>query len=262
MSEYEISTDNLQTKIKKFTNLLKQREDECNRLSQNNKALEREIKDQDNYIEKIKANSNKYYTENLHVMKLYDESRKENEILLEEIKELKSKLNEYQGITDRLNNEMEVVKTQLSELYPENERLIKDNELLKSEFNKTIEDNKKYVQSSDKEKAHIELKLKFVEDDNTMMKKVITKLEKENTKLKVIYVIIQENVNQLVENIKIKNEEKRKRKESKMKEFREMIRQKNLAKSVALAICSPKNLNDTEMKNPLESFTNAKSCTS
>eukprot|EP00826_Nyctotherus_ovalis_P062335 TRINITY_DN899_c0_g1_i24.p1 TRINITY_DN899_c0_g1~~TRINITY_DN899_c0_g1_i24.p1 ORF type:complete len:114 (-),score=18.76 TRINITY_DN899_c0_g1_i24:53-394(-) len=73
--------------------------------------------------DRIKTHNDQYFAENAHIKKLFEETKKENETLLDQTKELKFQLAEYRTAFETSNAEIEVLRTQLEETCSENEQL-------------------------------------------------------------------------------------------------------------------------------------------
>lgn len=184
--------EKLKANIRKLTGQLTQKQDETNKLIQNNKVLEQEIKDQTGYIDKINLNNEKLFAENSQLKKLYDDCVKETGTLWEENKGLKSHLNEAQGTIEELNNIVQANQQQINELLPENENLRHFNDDIKGKLSQTIEDNKKFIQDRDIMEAQNAIKVQASFEEVKRLNEEIMKLKTDNERLKVRYIFILE----------------------------------------------------------------------
>lgn len=182
--------DKLRMNLKKITTQFNQRQEDINKLIQNNKVMDQEIKDQTSYIEKIHAANDRMTAENSQLKKLQEDCMKENAQLWEQNKGLKSQLNEARGVVEELNNEIQINKGHLDSLMPENENLRHYADDIKQKLEQTIDDNKKLIQDQDVIRAQESIKLQSSMDESKRLKDEIIKYKKENEKLKVLKIII------------------------------------------------------------------------
>lgn len=186
-SELAAEMDKLKLSLKKLTAQLNQRQDDINKLAQNSKVMDQEIKDQAGYIEKLHADNSRLCTENSQLKKLQDNSMKENAQLWEQNKGLKSQLNEARGAVEELSGEMQIHKQHVDELMPENENLRRYVDDLKGKLEMAIDDNKKLVQDAEVIKAQDSVKLQSSLDENRRLKDEVNKVKINNEKLKVLF---------------------------------------------------------------------------
>lgn len=188
-SDLATEIEKLRMSLKKATAQVTQRQEDLNKLVQNNKVMDQEIKDQTGYIEKLHAENNRLCAENSQLKKLHDDSMKENSQLWEQNKGLKSQLNEARGAVEELNGEMQMHKQHINDLMPENESLRRYADDLKTKLEQAIDDNKKLAQDNEVIKAQDSVRLQSSADENRRLKEEIGKLKINNEKLKVAFSV-------------------------------------------------------------------------
>ena len=236
--------EKLNSNIKKLTIQVKQRQEDISKLSQNAKVMDQEIKDHKSYIDKIKTNNDRLCSENSQLKTLHDEYMKENAQLWEQNKSLKSQLNERNGIIEELNNGLQLHKDQIDNLVPDNERMHQIMDDLKRQLEQATDDYKKVVEEGEVLRAQQSIKFQSMFEENKKLKDDVNKLKLDNERQKVFATNQkQAEFNSLLEGIKARNEERRKRKEAKLKRGTDEVRQKTMSKNLGYStLGAPKEI--------------------
>eukprot|EP00826_Nyctotherus_ovalis_P015574 TRINITY_DN1443_c0_g1_i7.p1 TRINITY_DN1443_c0_g1~~TRINITY_DN1443_c0_g1_i7.p1 ORF type:complete len:338 (+),score=119.86 TRINITY_DN1443_c0_g1_i7:1075-2088(+) len=225
VSDGALESGRQESAVKKLGAQLSQRQEEMNRMAQNAKVMSEEIKDQASYIEKMQENYNRLCMENSQLKKIQDDYMKESAEAWEQNKQLKSQLNETRGMLEGVNSELQMTKEHLDSVLPENENLRHVVDELKAKLDQAIDDNKKLVEEQDVIISQDSLKLQSSMDACKGLTEEVGRLRTDNEKLKA------ENV-AILDWVKKQNEEKRKRKEDKVKRFTQDVRQQKANKSM------------------------------
>jgi chromosome segregation ATPase len=178
--------DKLRMSVKKLSVQLNQKQEDINKLAQNNKVMDQEIKDQNSYIAKLHSDNNRISNENSQLKKLQDDYMKESAQLWEQNKGLKSQLNEARGMIEVLNNDIEVSKQHINDLMPENENLRQYVDELKRKLEQAMDDNRKVMQDYEVVKAQDTTKMQICVEENRRLKEEVGKLKVDKEKLKVV----------------------------------------------------------------------------
>eukprot|EP00826_Nyctotherus_ovalis_P023481 TRINITY_DN1803_c0_g1_i1.p1 TRINITY_DN1803_c0_g1~~TRINITY_DN1803_c0_g1_i1.p1 ORF type:complete len:235 (-),score=62.72 TRINITY_DN1803_c0_g1_i1:465-1169(-) len=185
-NDLSVEADKLRMGMKKLTVQFNQRQEDVNKLLQNNKVMDQEIKDQANYISKVHSDNNRLCAENSQLKKLQDDCTRENAQLWEQNRGFKSQLNETKGIIEMLSGEEQVIKKHRDELMKENENLRQFVEELKRKLEESVENSGRVVQEYEMTRNHENKKMQNTLEENRRLKEEVAKLKVDKEKLKVM----------------------------------------------------------------------------